>query len=133
MSNIKFATVPVVKPLPKENMYVTLASINVVYVDDQGETRSVHIPEGYRTDGATIPKVFYSTIGTPFSPKFLRAAIVHDFMCNVYDGKISNIDRDQVTVDLMSDLFFDLLRLDGVSLPKALTMEAAVRLYKSLF
>jgi len=38
-------------------------------------------PKGTVTDGASIPSVLWSVIGSPFTGKYLNAAIIHDHFC----------------------------------------------------
>ncbi len=128
---IKFRNFPILKPLPHEGLYELQQNLNVVYATDDGDVKAVLVPQGYKTDGASIPKPLWSIIGTPFQPNFITAAIVHDYHCNIRDGVVK-LNSQMISVDEMSDLFFDLLQLDGVSLPKAYSMEQAVRLYKTL-
>lgn len=40
----------------------------------------LYIPAGSLTDGASIPPVFWSLLGHPFSPPFIAYAIAHDYM-----------------------------------------------------
>lgn len=130
---IKYREYPVLKPLPNKGLYELVEPLNIVYTTDKDEILAVRVPAGYQTDGASIPRALWEEVGSPFSPEFMTAAIVHDFHCNVYDGLIDLPDKYTPTVNEMSDLFFDLLREDGVWLGKALTMDIAVRIYKSLF
>lgn len=37
------------------------------------------IPKGFRFDGASIPRAFWSIIGSPFHPDYIEAALVHDW------------------------------------------------------
>src|SRR5690242_2835861 len=41
--------------------------------------RKWEVPAQYRTDGASIPMPLWSIIGSPFTGKYVPAAIVHDF------------------------------------------------------
>lgn len=34
---------------------------------------------GFRSDGASIPRVLWSVLGSPFEPDLVEAAITHDF------------------------------------------------------
>lgn len=126
---IKYRNYPTLKPLPINNQYELMNNLYVVYTTDDGETKAVLVPKGYKTNGADIPRVFWEEIGTPFSPKFITAVIVHDYHCDIRNGKIKS---KMISVDEMSDLFFDLLREDSVGLVKAFSMEQAVRLYKTI-
>lgn len=79
------------------------------------------IPEGFEFDGASIPRFFWSYIGHPFSPRFVKASLIHDYMCNgQFDRKIA--DRK----------FKELLKEAGVPSWKASIMYSAVRGYAKL-
>ncbi len=49
------------------------------------------VPHGFITDGATIPRVFWSWIGHPWG-KYRQAAVLHDFLyaTAVYTQKLSD-------------------------------------------
>jgi hypothetical protein len=130
---IKFRNYPILRPLPHEGLYELEENLNVVYTDDNDVTKAVLVPKGFKTDGASIPRLLWLEVGSPFQPSFITAAIVHDWHCSIRDGKVNNIKKDSISVDEMSDLFFDLLREDGVGLINSFSMEQAVRLYKTLF
>lgn len=132
-SSIIYKELPHLMPNPATGMYTLIKSLRIVYKTDEGEIRAVLIPKGYETDGASIPEFFWNKIGTPFNPKFILAAIVHDYHCNILDGDIKISKTYEVSVDEISDLFFDLLISDGVGFSKAWSMEQAVRLYKTFF
>ena len=42
---------------------------------------TVTVPEGFISDGASIPRFFWGLIGSPWSEKYGRAAVLHDFLC----------------------------------------------------
>lgn len=44
--------------------------------------KDVTIPAGYRTNGADIPRIFWSIV-PPFKPKYLPAVIIHDYLCDM--------------------------------------------------
>lgn len=44
------------------------------------EYKDVKIPKGFVTNGANIPRVFWSLF-PPNSPEYLSAVVVHDYMC----------------------------------------------------
>lgn len=37
------------------------------------------VPAGFRTDGASLPRLLWPVLGSPFSPELIDAAIVHDY------------------------------------------------------
>lgn len=80
------------------------------------------IPKGYKWDGATIPRIFWSVIGSPFQPKFMRASLIHDYLYNSPEHSGKCIDS----------LFKQILIADGVSRTEANIMYASVRAYRIL-
>ena len=42
--------------------------------------KGVVVPRGFRTNGANIPRVFWSFF-PPNSPEYLSASVLHDYMC----------------------------------------------------
>src|SRR3954451_307848 len=40
-------------------------------------------PKGYRTDGASIPWPLWSFVGSPFTGRYVKAAIIHDVYCDL--------------------------------------------------
>ena len=39
------------------------------------------VPPGTRVDGASIPSVFWSLIGAPYTGKYREASVIHDYYC----------------------------------------------------
>src|SRR5262245_49195601 len=50
------------------------------YIDPSG--RHWLVPSGTVVDGASIPQVFWSVIGAPFSGPYRNASVVHDYFCD---------------------------------------------------
>ncbi len=124
-------TIPHLKPVETDEGYrfelvndITLTA----RVDDQDYTYTV--PKGYVTDGASIPRAIWSIIGSPYQPQFIRAAIIHDLMCNQYDALPK---KSKIHLITMSELFYHILRHNGVSRLKAKLMYNAVFAYKQFF
>jgi len=44
--------------------------------------KDITVPKGYITNGADIPRIFWSFI-PPYSPELLPAIVVHDFLCDL--------------------------------------------------
>ncbi|OCQ21200.1 hypothetical protein A7985_11250 [Pseudoalteromonas luteoviolacea] len=74
------------------------------------------VPKYFQYDGASIPTLAYYFVGTPFNPRYMKAALVHDWLYHTHE-----IDR--VAAD---GLFYDMLRSAGVSNAKASLMRIAV-------
>lgn len=86
------------------------------YIDSTGEGWKADA--GNKTDGASIPGWAQSSIGQPFDPRFIRAAVIHDHYC----------DRNVKSWLRTHWVFYDALLTSGVSSRKAKLMYAAVLL-----
>ena len=60
---------------------------------------------GFVTDGASIPSLFWSCAGDPFSPHFVAAAVVHDAL---YSAELTTRDK-------ADEIFLELLEVEGLS------------------
>lgn len=78
------------------------------------------IPKGYKWDGASIPRIFWALVGSPFQPKFMRASLIHDFLFH----------RTDVNAKCTDITFFKVLKHDSVSELLARTMYCFVRGYR---
>lgn len=87
----------------------------LTFVDYAGEAWPV--PSGARIDGASIPRVLWALIGSPFTGLYRRASVPHDYYCNVRT-------RSWIATHKM---FFHGMVADGVD-----PCEAA-RLYKAVY
>lgn len=81
------------------------------------KSTSVWVPEFFQYDGASIPSVAWQLIGSPFHPRFMMAAVFHDWLYHTHQ-----LDRD--TTD---KLFYELLRASNVGKTKAIMMREAVQ------
>jgi hypothetical protein len=79
------------------------------------EYREITIPKGYETNGANIPRVFWSII-PPFKPKYLPAVIVHDYLC----------DKEEYA---LADRYFEEMLYDIEKSIETKAMVASVKLY----
>ena len=79
--------------------------------------RTLALDSGFRSDGASVPRLFWSFC-SPFEPDTFPAALAHDAL---YAGEL--VDRQ--TADRN---FYHLLRATGASKAKASAMFSAVRL-----
>jgi hypothetical protein len=75
------------------------------------------IPKDYFSDGASIPRPFWSIIGTPFEPDFFSAFLAHDWMYFTHCLPRSTAD----------EVFRRFLIACGVGSIRARIMWAAVR------
>lgn len=75
------------------------------------------VPVGAFFDGASIPRVFWTLIGSPYVGAYRKAAIVHDHYCVVKARRWQDTHR----------MFYEAMRCDGVGKSKAGVMYYAVR------
>lgn len=47
---------------------------------------AITVPAGYVSDGASIPRLAWRTIGPPFDDRWIRSALVHDIRCSFRVG-----------------------------------------------
>lgn len=80
---------------------------------------NVTVKSGFTTDGASIPKIFWSIIGNPLENDLLKPAIIHDGLYTLM--KISRLECDKMLKDM--------LLFNGVSKIKAFFIYYAVRLF----
>jgi hypothetical protein len=79
----------------------------------------ITVPKGFITDGASIPRIFWSLLG-PFGPYF-QAAIVHDYLYS---------DRNQsITRDTADHIFKEAMFNSGLDWPRREAIYHAVRIF----
>jgi hypothetical protein len=74
------------------------------------------VPMGAVIDGASIPRVFWNTVGPPFVGDYRRASVVHDYYCHTKEATWRSTHR----------MFYDGLLAAGIPLVSAKVMYAAV-------
>lgn len=77
------------------------------------------IPKGFSCDGASIPKVFWSLIGSPFTGRYAKAAWLHDWLYRTQP--VSRQEADLLFIEAMKEL--------GVSWLKRKAMHRFVRIF----
>jgi hypothetical protein len=90
------------------------------------------VPARSLVDGASIPWFLWRAIGSPFCGYYRRASVVHDVYCNgAHVHKQLDNSRALVTVrpqwPEVHQVFYEMMRCDGVCLPKAIAMWMGVR------
>ena len=61
--------------------------------------KDVVVPKGYKTNGANIPRIFWSLF-PPNKSDFLPAVIVHDYLCAKKLYKIADVYFDEILIAL---------------------------------
>lgn len=87
------------------------------FIDKDGHKWTTR--KGYKTDGASIPRLLWSVIGDPYGGGYIKSAVIHDQACD---------DRDR-TWQETHRVFFDAMIEEGVNPTKAYIMYAAVYNY----
>jgi hypothetical protein len=78
-----------------DNKYLVLEDIEI--------DNTIHkVPEGYKTDGLTLPRFFWWFI-PPFKPKYLECAIIHDYLCDMGVYSLAN----EVFEDCLNKVLID--------------------------
>ena len=81
---------------------------------------TVHVPVGFITDFASIPRIFWN-IAPPTSPFYSRASLVHDRLYETHQ-----VPREQADA-----YFYEAMLLSGSSHALAWTLWSAVRAFGS--
>lgn len=77
------------------------------------------VPVGARVNGASIPSLFWTFIGSPFDTKYIRASVIHDHYCDMKNRTTHETNR----------AFYYGLRTDGVDPATANQMLWAVETF----
>ena len=97
MSKAVFPEKPIVRPLAGTD-YV-LAEDFYFPATVGGWDVTVHVMPGFRTDGASIPRLLWPIFGSPYDPDIIADAIAHDAL---YRGRIvPRRDADDAFRDMM--------------------------------
>jgi hypothetical protein len=89
----------------------------ILLEDYQDET--ITVPRGFVFNGCSIPSLFYMLIGTPFDPRFIRGALVHDWLYTIHC-----YDKEKA-----DNIFYINLRSSKVARWKAKLMKNAVAMF----
>ncbi|ALV24931.1 putative protein (DUF1353 domain) [Campylobacter iguaniorum] len=81
---------PVLKPVDKDRFELV----------ENYSYQVLNIPKGYQTNGADIPRIFWS-IFPPNSPEYLSAVVVHDFLCDRARKKEDFRQADKILYKMM--------------------------------
>ena len=88
----------------------------LLYVYDNG---NLTVPIGFVSDGASIPRFLWPLVTSPFNPRVIRAAFVHDYIYGTPELKIKRKVADRI--------FYEILLEDGTERQVAENMYKSVR------
>jgi len=107
--------IPIV-PVPNTTTVKTTTLYSFLY-----KNRIIKIPEGFVSDGASIPRIFWMFLYSQFNPKILTGAVIHDFLYR--EGQINRMAADKLARKIWklhgvgnfrAELMYYALRLLGV-------------------
>lgn len=87
---------------------------SIAYVNSELE---ITVKAGFISDMASIPKMFWGIIGSPFEGKYRKAALIHDGLYGSH----------WLTKKESDALFLEMMKVNGVSWLKRYTMYYAVK------
>lgn len=77
------------------------------------------VPIGFKSDGASIPQIAFSLIGGPWTGRYAKSALIHDYMYWEHTYTRYKIDR----------MFLEMMTILGVPWWRRWLMYQAVRLF----
>jgi len=110
---------PALRPMDSKYKFTTVDRIDVSYIEDSwGEAERITVPMYFRTDLATVPRLFWSIV-PPFGHHIV-AAIVHDYC----------VEKKLTTTRKEADqLFYELMKRYGVKWWRRHLMYQCVRMF----
>lgn len=61
--------------------------------------KDVTVPKGYKTNGADVPRIFWSFF-PPYRSDYLPAVIVHDYLCDIGEYKKADDYFESIMIEL---------------------------------
>lgn len=83
--------------------------------------KQLHVPRGFESDGASVPRFFWRVVFPPCDSKALRAAFLHDY---VYRNRPQDWTREEA-----DKMFRDILIRDGMAKWRAWIAYFGVRFF----
>ena len=108
----------------KSSKPLKLTNSIIIIVDGDKRLR-FRIPHGFRSDGCSIPFIFWGLIGCPHTGKYVPASIVHDYLLE--HPRIAGNDLKKIT-----EIFKQMLINEGVNKLIANIMTFCVYLYQRI-
>jgi len=109
---------PTLVSVPDENKYELVIDYEIVV-----DGTEIVVPKYFRYDGASIPAPAWQLTFSPFHPDVMLPSLIHDWV----------FYNHQINRDALDEIFYRLLRDNGVNYLKANTMWAAVRATGGIF
>jgi hypothetical protein len=114
-------TKPLVFSPTVDGMHFTLTeSFDYYRLNNQAEV--ITVPTGYITDLASIPRILW--IFMPPEGRYIKAAVIHDYLCD--------LAKTQDDYRYADDVFYEAMRVSGVTYIEAKLMYSVVKLYHKI-
>lgn len=110
------------KPYQLTNSIIVIVDYTTV---DGNRRLRFRIPHGFRSDGCSIPFLFWGLIGCPHTAKYLPASIIHDYI-------LSNSVIVNRSLKLATDIFYSALLKEDTNKPTANIMAFCVYWYQKI-
>jgi len=117
-----FTTPLIVSPMPDGRRW-RLVFPFTYHIGSKYSNKYIHVPEGFVTDFASIPWVFWAFL--PYWGKYGKAAVIHD---HIYQ----NHKRLKINRRRADDIFYEAMIVGGTKKWKAQVIYRAVRLFSCL-
>lgn len=119
-SPVKVVDQPVELPRRPYKFFPLAEQLNFI----DARSRDWVAPRGTLTDGASIPPIFVSLVGSPTAPEYVNAGAVHDAYCGV--GNEGGANYHNAEWQAVHRMFYDALIASGTPDQRAKIMFAAV-------
>lgn len=111
---------------PWDGKLITNETFSMRY-EYKGKIKYLFVPRNFVYNGASIP-----ILQSDYNPKYLRAALVHDYLCKGLNKARKDGKMYSYSVREISCLFGAILREDDNGKIKSWLMEKAVYAYKTI-
>ena len=100
----------------KGNILLLLEPITQLY-----QNKRLTLPEGFQSDGCSVPEFLWDTVSPAIDPRTLRAGLFHDYLYRIQPEGWTRKEADQ--------LFYDFCREDGLGLSRCLKAWMGLRAF----
>ena len=90
-------------------------------IEIQWNGKTFTIPEGFKSDGASVPRFFWRAVFPPGDNRALRASFAHDYVYRMHPEGWTKAEADR--------MFYDLLTAGGIPWYRAKAAYLGVKLF----
>jgi len=89
--------------LMQNYLHLTPTHNNKFIIVEDFKYKDVVVPQGYKTNGANIPRALWCIV-PPFKPKYLKAVVLHDYLCDKEEYKKADEVFEEVLFSIEKSL-----------------------------